>query len=1281
MLFGSSSKLLLLLSAAVGSAIGAIQLDVKSSAAVDTAGRLASKWLGEYYSTWGDGAWDQNLVQWHESGMYWQTYLQYRKYFGDTQYDNFISSQLIIATYYDQGDFLDGNSGIQATLQGKWNDDIAWWALATLTGAEIWGGDALVNPNGAQGEKGRSWVQISNRTLVQMMEQWEPATCGGGIYWSRDRNSKSKNYKSSISNGQAVQMAARLYSLTKEPYFKTVGDMIYKWMKQYVIKSDYMIIDGIETASDGPTAETCGTITPNPWSYQHGVVIPALAIFYNETKDQTYLDEAHKHFEAAMSFFVDSNNIIYDPICREKYPVCDKDPGGFTWALFRGFATLYTITPDVSIRNRIAAAIEATALDNARNCPGTAADWNCVRTVSPVPDKYTYPNGTNPRDAIETLEILTALAIVRGFAPKENNALPPAPPASVPPVTAGSPNKPSAASQGKTVAAAAYAFCVVLARACGGTPPAKKPDILQPVPSLHDRNDPARVRRLASPSMRSMRSVTGTAEASPLALLVPALVAVDDLAKRKHQQILSSRPQPNLSTPPTLATAGVGGVKKSVRFFEEPKDGGADEKEGKGEVLKDWEEMDDTSMVTFLVEALSLHEKTNLMFQGDSGAYLNIISTLDLSATLTPTNGTSSSSREPGAAKKVTTATLTKWVKSFSAVVSSLSPRLASLVDLLLKVDWIGRGDEFVQVYRHFLENLVSAHAFYMMPVVRMLVGWLRNASDKANLRSSADLSTAFDQIHECLRGVLRLIPSGLSFMIPILTENFPHKTENVQANVWYIRNMMRIAEYAPVLQRPIWGLAIDRAVQIDVEIQTALDDLDEEDYQSVFQHCFDPDALDGEGLEGTVDINGIRKSADNDDNDSEDEHDELDLEDGFESDSDSDDAPPMIVHDFMKMAGKLDSMLNLLMGYVQEALTQPSNPPPTTTRSIRNPRDSFRSMLLEIFERTILPTHKCRYTQFLWFYACSLDATLTDRFLVLLVQKTFDTSSPSILRISASAYLSSFVARASFLDTENVLHIVKMLNGWAVGFVEGNEAESISMGGGPDLKKFGLFYSVVQALLYVFCFRWALIVSGGVEGGAGRFNKGMLPAEMNGFQRVVMSRFAPLKVCSRAVVLEFARITHKLDLLYCYALMQKPNERNAFPPPNPIASSQHLKPPPSAAISYTSHRTPASTSHAFSGSPMSGRSPMSISPTSPSPAATAGDALQAPAGGFLHPTECLEAFFPFDPCHLVLTGKRIEGHYAVWVGEGEEDERSVGASSGVGGESDVEFMSTSLDI
>ncbi|KAI9362964.1 glycosyl hydrolase family 76-domain-containing protein [Zopfochytrium polystomum] len=408
-------------------------LTLSSPAAVGQAAAAGIKWLTYYYSSpTNDGAWDQQIIQWHESGQFWNTILFYRTFAGsnDSSLDNLVNSQLLLATYRDQGDFLDEGGGAASVYLGRWNDDIAWWALTAITAAEIWGPSSnILDPSG-QTQGGRSWVYVADKTFNHMLEQWD-SICNGGIYWSRNRNDANparKYYKSSITNAEAIDLAARLYAVTKNETYKVWSDRIYDWMKTTVISaSDYSVADGV--MADGSCA-----LTPTPWTYHSGELIYGLLSLYATTKNQTYMSEASKHVSYTLSKFVNpSTGAIWDPSCDYNggNTYC-KSPSGYAWPLYRAFGRYYVQGSDNDLRTKILSAMRATANENFKNCDST---WNCIRTLNPgetersvidethllisksVPSQYTFPNGTNPRDQIETMEIINALSEMTGYKP------------------------------------------------------------------------------------------------------------------------------------------------------------------------------------------------------------------------------------------------------------------------------------------------------------------------------------------------------------------------------------------------------------------------------------------------------------------------------------------------------------------------------------------------------------------------------------------------------------------------------------------------------------------------------------------------------------------------------------------------------------------------------------------------------------------------------------------------------------------------------------------------
>ncbi|KAJ3329619.1 hydrolase 76 protein, partial [Blyttiomyces sp. JEL0837] len=379
---------------------------------VMAASKSAMKWLGYYYTSPGnDGAWDQQIIQWHESGEFWNTYFHYQRYSADGTYDTFISSQMLLASFRDAGDFLGNNDNAQSIYFGRWNDDIGWWGLAALTAAEIFGPTAVIKDPTGNNQNGKPWFQVADTTFNHMLEQYDETVCGGGIYWSRNRKSSNyqqKYYKSSITNAEAVNLASRMFVLTGNLTYRQWGDKIYGWMKGLLITDDYKVMDGVLADNETDCSEV--KMNPTPWSYHSGELITGLVNFYKATSNKTYLTEAHSLFKNVITQFVNPNRIIYEPSCEVNggNMIC-KDPNGYSWALYRSFGWLFEVSDDEEVRMEILRVMNATARNAFLICDER---WYCIRDLVPPPKQYTFPNGTNPRDQIEVVTILNTLAAI-----------------------------------------------------------------------------------------------------------------------------------------------------------------------------------------------------------------------------------------------------------------------------------------------------------------------------------------------------------------------------------------------------------------------------------------------------------------------------------------------------------------------------------------------------------------------------------------------------------------------------------------------------------------------------------------------------------------------------------------------------------------------------------------------------------------------------------------------------------------------------------------------------
>ncbi|KAI0226055.1 DNA independent RNA polymerase I transcription factor, partial [Massospora cicadina] len=100
------------------------------------------------------------------------------------------------------------------------------------------------------------------------------------------------------------------------------------------------------------------------------------------------------------------------------------------------------------------------------------------------------------------------------------------------------------------------------------------------------------------------------------------------------------------------------------------------------------------------------------------------------------------------------------------------------------------------------------------------------------------------------------------------------------------------------------------------------------------------------------------------------------------------------------------------------------------------------------------------RHAQFVMFYLCSLQPQFADAFLGVLFDQLASNDTPRVTRIASAAYLSSFTARAKFLNDVDVIKVATLLLNWLGSYMENTPAADIRL----DPNSHALFYAVTQA-------------------------------------------------------------------------------------------------------------------------------------------------------------------------------------------------------------------------
>lgn len=363
------------------------------------------------------------------------------------------------------------------------------------------------------------------------------------------------------------------------------------------------------------------------------------------------------------------------------------------------------------------------------------------------------------------------------------------------------------------------------------------------------------------------------------------------------------------------------------------------------------------------------------------------------------------------------------------------------------------------------------------------------------------------DRTHDCLKYLLQLVPTASNDIAHVLTSSYLTTSDSPRRQVKYMDNLLKVTQYAPHLQQEILSLIIERLIKTDVEVQAEWEKLEEVD----------------EDIEYEVSQMVLDLQNEDDEDDSDDE-----------SDVDEDeDTITYRVQRLKRNMTAMDATLDRLFAYYETSFTKGS----------RNDTTATFDHLLTQFESTILPCYRSRHTQFLIFHFAQASPELIDQFVGACAHITFDRTRPLLTRLSAAAYLASFIARGARVSANIVRDVFEILG----QNLDGLRARHEDSCAGPELRRYGAFYALSQALLYIFCFRWRdLLVQDDDEEiedpddiiADGR-ELNWAPMIRPLMTRLVYSKLNPLKVCSQHIVHQFAAIAQHLRFIYVYSLLE----------------------------------------------------------------------------------------------------------------------------------------------
>lgn len=434
---------------------------------------------------------------------------------------------------------------------------------------------------------------------------------------------------------------------------------------------------------------------------------------------------------------------------------------------------------------------------------------------------------------------------------------------------------------------------------------------------------------------------------------------------------------------------------------------------------------------------------------------------------------------------------------------------------------WYHQDEQFINNYITFLCVLVSGIPKWYNEVCLVFI------KDFVTPHTSAH--------HEFFKYLIRIMPTSLNFLLKAAISNFPDKYSRKSEVVNYVSNLFEFMKYATEVRFQILSLIVEYCIQLDVELKNNLDEVDEEDDDDDDDDDEeDDDDDDDEEEEDSEDDDGENSSDEEDDEDEANVNDTTMNEDNEEGDDDEDEELEGqeeynvdLTVNINELSAKLDSVMEKIFINLQDSFT---------LENLNNGDGItiFRS-LLSIFKSYILSTSNTRSIQFILFHFSQQQPELIDAFLVTLIDITFSYEESLEQRIKAVQYLASYLARGKKVTQNQLVFVTSYLVSWINKYVSERECEVGNGNGG--MERFKLFYAVLQCLLYIFCFRHQQLhkLNGDWECGIDKF-----------FQKLILTKFNPLKFCNETVVLMFAKIAHQENVAYCFSIIEH-NRRDQF--------------------------------------------------------------------------------------------------------------------------------------
>lgn len=174
-------------------------------------------------------------------------------------------------------------------------DDEGWWALAWIDAYDL--------------TKDERYRAMAESIFADMAGGWDTATCGGGIWWSKQRT-----YKNAIANelflSVAAQLADRVSDAAQKAAYLTWARQEWAWFEQSgMINGDHLVNDGLDSSDPAHCVNNGKPV----YTYNQGVILGGLlALSRAGDHDPALLSTAQEIGTAAIRRLTDAQGVLHE---------------------------------------------------------------------------------------------------------------------------------------------------------------------------------------------------------------------------------------------------------------------------------------------------------------------------------------------------------------------------------------------------------------------------------------------------------------------------------------------------------------------------------------------------------------------------------------------------------------------------------------------------------------------------------------------------------------------------------------------------------------------------------------------------------------------------------------------------------------------------------------------------------------------------------------------------------------------------------------------------------